>query len=102
MLVLPDLAILAGSEGSAGELPWTCYAWRLLDRVEFGRARWFSIKEGAARSSAIWFHQEISYSMVKSEAENVMKAKIGELVLVIIAYGAEEFAWSFGIRSSGV
>jgi hypothetical protein len=24
-------------EGSVGELPWTRYAWSLLDRVKFGR-----------------------------------------------------------------
>lgn len=41
-------------------------------------------------------------SMVKSEAENVMEAEIGELVMVIGACGDEELAWSFGIRSSGM
>jgi hypothetical protein len=25
-------------EGSTGELHWAIYAWRLLDRMEFGRA----------------------------------------------------------------
>ena len=40
--------------------------------------------------------------MVKSEAENVMEAEIGGLVMVIGVYGVEELAWSFGIRSSGM
>ena len=40
--------------------------------------------------------------MVKSEAQNVMEAEIGGLVMVIGVYGVEELAWSFGIRSSGM
>ena len=40
--------------------------------------------------------------MVMSEAENVMEAEIGGLVMVIRAYGVEELPWSFGIRSSGM
>ena len=40
--------------------------------------------------------------MVKSEAENVMQAESGGLVMVIGVFGAEELAWSFGIRSSGM
>lgn len=39
--------------------------------------------------------------MVKSEAENVMEAEVGGLVMVRV-YDAEELAWSFGIRSSGM
>ena len=40
--------------------------------------------------------------MVKSEAENVIEAKIGGLIMVIGVCGDEEFAWSFGFRSSGM
>lgn len=40
--------------------------------------------------------------MVMSKAENVRKAEIEELVMVIVAYAIEEFAWSFGICSSGM
>jgi hypothetical protein len=39
MLVLLDLGgVFEYPEGSAGELPWATHAWRLLDRMEFGRA----------------------------------------------------------------
>ena len=104
---LPDTVLLIWPEcrvpkGSASELPLACYAWRLLDRVEFGRAHWFSIQEEEARSSAICFHQEILSSMVMSKAENVRKAEIEGLVMVIVAYAIEEFAWSFEICSSGM
>ncbi|XBI60566.1 hypothetical protein VPH35_041482 [Triticum aestivum] len=40
--------------------------------------------------------------MVKSEAENVMEAEVGGLVMVIGAYDIEELASSFGICSSGI
>lgn len=40
--------------------------------------------------------------MVKSKAENVMKAEIEGLVMVIVAYAVEEFAWSFGTCCSGM
>ena len=40
--------------------------------------------------------------MVNSEAENVMEAEIGGLVMLIGAYGIEELAWSFGIHRSGM
>lgn len=100
MLVLLIWSEWQVPELSVGKLPCACYAWRLLDRVEFGRAH--SITEGEARSSAICFHQEILSSMVMSKAENVRKAEIEELVMVIVAYAIEEFAWSFGICSSGM
>ena len=45
---------------------------------------------------------DMFYSMVKSEAENVMEAEIGGLVMVIRAYNIEQLDWSFGIRSSGM
>ena len=38
--------------------------------------------------------------MVMSEAENVMEAEIGGLLMVTGVYGVEELAWSFGIRSN--
>ena len=41
-------------------------------------------------------------SMVKSEAENVIEAEIGGLIMVIGVSGDEELAWSFGLRSSGM
>ena len=40
--------------------------------------------------------------MVKSEAEYVLQAEIGGLVMVIGVFGVEELAWSFGICSSGM
>ena len=40
--------------------------------------------------------------MVMSKAENVRKAEIEGLVMVIVAYAIEEFAWSFEICSSGM
>ena len=45
---------------------------------------------------------DMFYSMVKSEAANVMEAEIEELVMVIGVYDVEELAWSFGIRSNGM
>jgi hypothetical protein len=45
------LARVSCSGGSAGELPWACYAWSLLDSVGFGRARPFF-------SSTGWFMRE--------------------------------------------
>ena len=54
-------------------------AWSLLDREVFGRAHpcFYSdrlVLEGAARSSLLCCHQMTFWSMVKSEAENIMMA----------------------------
>ena len=38
-------------EGSAGELHWAIHAWRLLDRVGFGRAH-------PCFTLAVWFQRE--------------------------------------------
>ena len=49
-------------EGSAGELHWAIHAWRLLDRVGFGRAH-------SCFTLAVWFQRERFESLL---AVNIM------------------------------
>jgi hypothetical protein len=63
------LARVSCSGGSAGELPWACYAWSLLDSVGFGRARPFFFRPvGSWESDAelcyllpwhVWLYGEV-------------------------------------------
>src|SRR3954471_8833350 len=77
--VIFDLARMSGFGRLRRRLPWAC-AWRLLDRMEFGR----NARSGA-KLCFCCHHGQIHGEV---RGENVMKAEIGGLAMVIESFAS--------------
>ena len=94
-------------EGSAGELHWVIHAWRLLDRVVFGRTHpcfyltvWFQRERFEALLAVNTMEHAFSFHGAGGECHGSqdLGTSIGDSSLC----GDEELAWCFVSWSSGI